>query len=155
MPHLQLLTIEKSHLCNEIWCFHNCSLRQPTRETFGSFCSSKTTFFFLIVIFGRQRLKHKISAHRGKIVKLGPSWEFPYCPVNRVSYFIHSFSYAAFQHLQWILPPEFGLVFFFCFVLFGWLVCRGFFSKGDLCSPVEIRGVCSPPAGAHRSIPWL
>lgn len=67
MPHLQLLTIEKSHLYNEIWCFHNCSLRQPTREMFGSFCNSKINFyFFLIIIFGRQRQKRKISAHMGK-----------------------------------------------------------------------------------------
>lgn len=65
MPHLQLLTVEKSHLYSEIWCFHNCSFRQPMREMFGSSCSSKTTFFSTI-IFGRQRQKHSISAHEGK-----------------------------------------------------------------------------------------
>lgn len=65
MPHLQLLTVEKSHLYSEIWCFHNCSFRLPTREMFGSSCSSKTTFFSTI-IFGRQRQEHSISAHQGK-----------------------------------------------------------------------------------------
>lgn len=88
MPHLQLLTAEKSHLYSEIWCFHNCSFRQPTREMFGSSCSSKTTFFFSTIIFGRQRQKHSISAHEGKIVKLGPNWEFPYCLVR--SLLLHS-----------------------------------------------------------------
>lgn len=105
MPHLQLLTIEKYHLYNEIWCFHNCSLRQPTREMFGSFCNSKITFF-KIIIFGRQRQKHKISAHRGKIVNFGPSWEFPYRPVNRVSYFIqfqlHSFPISPMDFASWV-----------------------------------------------------
>lgn len=57
MPHLQLLTVEKSHLYSEIWCFHNCSFRQPTREMFGSSCSSKTTFFFFQLLFlaGKER----------------------------------------------------------------------------------------------------
>lgn len=149
MPHLQLLTVEKSHLYSEIWCFHNCSFRQPMREMFGSSCSSKTTFFSTI-IFGRRRQKHSISAHEGKNVKLGPSWEFPYCLVRRVSYFIHSFTHAAFQYHQWILPSEFGL-FFFNFFLFHFSF---YFPEGHLFSPMEVRGVCSPRVGEHKGIFW-
>lgn len=108
MPHLQLLTVEKSHLYSEIWCFHNCSFRQPMREMFGSSCSSKTTFFQLLFLAGKDRSIQFLPT-REKNVKLGPSWEFPYCLVRRVSYFIHSFNHAAFQYLQWVLPSEFGL----------------------------------------------
>lgn len=105
-------------------------------------------------------------------MKLGPRWEFPYCPVmNRASYFIHSFNCAAFQYLQWILPPEFGL---FLFWLVGWdfvvglvggfllllfwvgffyLFCFVFSAKEDVCSPMEIRGKCSPPVSAYTRVP--
>lgn len=49
LPRLQLLTIEKSHPHNEIWCFHNCSLRQPMRKGFSSFNSSETTLYLLVL----------------------------------------------------------------------------------------------------------
>lgn len=66
MPHLQLLTVEKSHLYSEIWCFHNCSFRQPTREMFGSSCSSKTTFFFLNYYFWQAKREAFNFCPRGK-----------------------------------------------------------------------------------------
>lgn len=118
MPHLQLLTIEKSHLYNEIWCFHNRSLRQPTREMFGSFCSSKTTFF-LIITFGRQRQKHKISTHRGKIVKLGPSWEFPYHPRQSLSFTASAMQLANSSDGFCLL--SLGFFIFFLFWLVGFV----------------------------------
>lgn len=54
LPHLQLLTLEKSHLHNEIWYFHNCSLKQPMREGFGFFNSSETTLY-LLILAGKDR----------------------------------------------------------------------------------------------------
>lgn len=93
--------------------------------------------FFSTIIFGRQRQKHSIAAHEAKIVKFGPNWEFPYCLVRRVSYFIYSLNHAAFQNLQWILPPEFGLFkFFVCLFHFG-IFPKGHFSplwKLEMCA---------------------
>lgn len=66
--------------------------------------------FFTYFIFGMQRQKQKISAHKGKTVKLCPSWEFLYCLVNSLIFllfyfFLYSFRYTAFQYLQWMKPP--------------------------------------------------
>lgn len=164
MPHLQLLTIEKCHLYNEIWCFHNCSLRQPTREMFGSFCQTVRSLFFkkLLFLAGKER-SIKFLPTGEKLWNLVPagSSHIAQWTESLISY---SFNYTAFQYLQCILPPEFRLflvLFLFClfgwfgFVLVGWLICLGWgVANRDLCSPVEIRGVCSPPVGANTSIPW-
>lgn len=72
--------------------------------------------FFIYFIFGMQRQKQKISAHKGKTVKLCPSWEFLYCLVNSLIFLLfyfffiqlplHSFSVSPMDEASF-LPWEY------------------------------------------------
>lgn len=109
LPHLQLFTIEKSHLHKEMWCFHNCSLIQPARELFGSFSSSETTFFY-IFYFWHAETEAENFCPQGKNCETLSQLGVPILPSEQsyfftFLFFLYNFRYTAFQYLQWMQPP--------------------------------------------------
>lgn len=128
MPHLQLLTAEKSHLYSEIWYFHNCSFRQPTREMFGSSCSSKTTFFFNYY-FWQAKTEAFNFCPRGKNCKTWSQLGVPILPGEEslTSFTASTMQLSSISNRFCLLSLGFFKI-IFCFILFGvFFFLRDFF----------------------------